>query len=87
MPHDSYWPDAPVAATGRFQRGPNPLESRPDVSGGHRLDAARVWSPSLDVFMIYQTLNLLLTGCWKTLFQRLVTPARQLFTSYELTER
>ena len=44
-------------ASGRFQRGPNPLESRPD--------ALRVRSPSLDVFMIDRTLKLLLTGRWE----------------------
>ena len=42
-----------------------PLESRPDASGGHRPDAARVRSPCLDAFLLDRTLKLHLTGRWE----------------------
>ena len=74
-------------ASSRFQRGPIPLESRPDASGGHRPNAARVRSPSLDVFMIDRTLKLLLTGRWENTFSASGHSFGSRFTSCELTGR
>ena len=58
-----------------------------DASGGHRPDAARVRSPSLDIFMIDRTLKLLLTGRWENTVSVSGHSFGSRFTSCELTER
>ena len=90
MPHIFYWPDAPVVATGRyhpvsdrFQRGPNPLESRPDASGGPWPDAGRVRSTLLH--LLHTTGRL--TSSDRTLKRRVRSLLRSKFTSCELIGR